>query len=117
MYCEPSPETLLLRTQRGAALGLHGDVVTNSGGWHLSGLTGGGRGLVGWKPDVHRGDLNIQATAPHEATGSALSALRAAAGVSSPAFASAMAAEFGQSFVASVSAVLPDLRADLLAMP
>ena len=115
MWNEPSPETLLLRVARGARLGLHGENVVNSGGWHVSGLTGGGRGVVGWKPEVHYGAAQVQATAPHEATGSNLTALKSAAGVSAVAFASAVRAEWGDDFADAVAPCMAALRADVLA--
>lgn len=116
MYREPSPETLLLRTARGARLGLHGDVDPNNYGWHISGLTGGGRGVVGWKPEVHYGAAQVNAKAPHEATGAALAALKSAAGVSAVAFASAVRAEWGDEFADAVAPCMAALRADVLAM-
>ena len=115
MYCEPSPETLLLRTARGARLGLHGENVVNSGGWHVSGLTGGGRGVVGWKPEVHYGAAQVNVTADHEATGAALAALKSAAGVSLVAFGSAVRAEWGDTFADTVQPCMAALRADVLA--
>lgn len=116
MYNEPSPEALHARTFRGPSTRCSGENVVNSGGWHVSGLPGGGRGVVGWQPEVHLGSAQVNAKAPHEATGTALAALKSAAAVSAPAFASAVEAEWGSTFATAVSPCMAALRADVLAL-
>lgn len=112
---EPSPESLHARVFRAHTTHLcRGENVVNDLGWHRSGLTGGGRGMVGWQPKVHHGALGIDVTADHEATGSALSALKTAAQAGVAQFAAAMSAEFGATFAAAVQPVMPVLRQDVL---
>ena len=55
-------------------------------------VVGGVKTLVGIQPNVHRGDQQIDATAPHEIVGTALASIRSASTLS--AFNSALAAEW-----------------------
>ena len=115
MWNEPSPEALHARIFRGPSFLCRGENVVNDGGWHISGLPGGGRGVVGWQPEIHLGSANVNAKAPHEATGSNLTALKSAAGVSAVAFASAVRAEWGDTFADAVAPCMGAMREDALA--
>lgn len=108
------------RLQRGPSSLCSGNTDWNIRGFHRSGITGGGRGTVGWQPEAHMqtvtGDDWIKA--PHEATGSALAALKSAAATSQVAFSSAMNSEFGSTWWDQVKASGGDvaMRIDALAM-
>lgn len=70
--------------------------------------------LLGIKPRVHHGSYN--AAADHEATGTGLAAVRAAAGVSTVAFAQACAAEWPNSW-SGLSGYAAELRTVVAALP
>lgn len=72
--------------------------------------------LLGLKPRVHHGSQSVDATVDHEATGSGLAAVRAAAGVSTVAFAQACAAEWPNSW-SGLSAYATELRTVVAALP
>ena len=65
--------------------------------------------LLGIKPRVHHGSQSVDAQVDHEATGSGLAAVRAAAAVSTIAFANACASEWPNSW-SELSAYAAELR-------
>ena len=72
-------------------------------------LATGSLTLLGIKPRVHHGSQSVDAEADHEATGSGLAAVRAAAAVSTMAFAQACASEWPNSW-SGLSAYAAELR-------
>lgn len=72
-------------------------------------LATGSLTLLGIKPRVHHGSQSVDAQVDHEATGSGLAAVRAAAAVSTVAFAQACAAEWPNSW-SGLSAYAAELR-------
>lgn len=73
----------------------------------------GVRVLVGIKPAIHHGNQNVDAVVDHEAVGTGLAAILAAAQVSTLAFGQACAAEWPNSWDPFVPYV-EDVRQDVL---